>query len=321
MASEKISQLTPHTPNSSDVIPVELGGTNFSDTVGGIETAAAALVVNITGTAAGLSGTPALPSGTTATTQAANDNSTKVATTAYVATAAGAYLPLAGGTMTGAIQMTSGLAINWNADSGISRLAANNIGFGNGTPGDYSGTIQCGYATVHVNLSVIGNTFYYSSINMQATGTATSGQNYGSVAITAGGTFYNSGVAYDYWNFQTLMGTGTAPTSTLYFSHSGSTGQTYFQIPSATVFEWSTDAGISRLGAASLAIGNGTAGDTTGQITATTFTVAASGAAPTSAGTAGTVGQIITHGGFMYFCSVTGAAGAATWNKLTMSAV
>jgi hypothetical protein len=38
---------------------------------------------NTSGTAANLSGTPALPNGTTATTQAANDNSTKLATTAY----------------------------------------------------------------------------------------------------------------------------------------------------------------------------------------------------------------------------------------------
>jgi len=39
---------------------------------------------NTTGTAANLSGTPALPNGTTATTQSAGDNSTKLATTAYV---------------------------------------------------------------------------------------------------------------------------------------------------------------------------------------------------------------------------------------------
>lgn len=39
-----------------------------------------------TGTAAGLSGTPVLPNGTTATTQTAGDNSTEVATTAYVDT-------------------------------------------------------------------------------------------------------------------------------------------------------------------------------------------------------------------------------------------
>lgn len=38
---------------------------------------------NTSGTAANLSGTPALPNGTTATTQSAGDNSTKLATTAY----------------------------------------------------------------------------------------------------------------------------------------------------------------------------------------------------------------------------------------------
>jgi len=42
-----------------------------------------------TGTAGNLSGTPALPNGVTATTQTAGDNSTKLATTAYVATAIG----------------------------------------------------------------------------------------------------------------------------------------------------------------------------------------------------------------------------------------
>lgn len=44
---------------------------------------------NTTGTAANLSGTPALPSGTTATTQSQGDASTKLATTAYVDTGLG----------------------------------------------------------------------------------------------------------------------------------------------------------------------------------------------------------------------------------------
>ncbi|MGA9354159.1 MAG: hypothetical protein WBV46_10755 [Terriglobales bacterium] len=45
---------------------------------------------NSSGTAANLSGTPALPNGTTGTTQGAGDNSTKLATTAYVDRAMGA---------------------------------------------------------------------------------------------------------------------------------------------------------------------------------------------------------------------------------------
>jgi hypothetical protein len=57
------------------------------------------------------------------------------------------------------------------------------------------------------------------------------------------------------------------------------------------------------------------------QITATIFTVAASGAAPTSAGTAGTIGQIIMFGGNLYMCSQTGAAGSALWWIMNRTAV
>lgn len=37
------------------------------------------------------------------------------------------------------LKVSSGSAINWNGDTGISRISANVIGFGNGTPGDISG--------------------------------------------------------------------------------------------------------------------------------------------------------------------------------------
>jgi len=55
---------------------------------------------NITGTAANVSGTPALPNGTTGTTQAASDNSTKLATTAYVDINAPVVDSANGGTIT-----------------------------------------------------------------------------------------------------------------------------------------------------------------------------------------------------------------------------
>jgi hypothetical protein len=51
---------------------------------GGAAVQVAKVNSNITGTAANLSGTPALPNGTTATTQSIGDNSSKVATTAFV---------------------------------------------------------------------------------------------------------------------------------------------------------------------------------------------------------------------------------------------
>ena len=51
---------------------------------------------------------------TTAVTQSANNNSTKVATTAYVDTSAGLYLPLAGGTLTGSLNITGGTTHSLN---------------------------------------------------------------------------------------------------------------------------------------------------------------------------------------------------------------
>jgi hypothetical protein len=70
---------------------------------------------NITGTAANLSGTPVLPNGTTATTQTAGDNSTKLATTAYVAsalTSAGASTVGIAGTFRNLVASATGLNTN-----------------------------------------------------------------------------------------------------------------------------------------------------------------------------------------------------------------
>jgi hypothetical protein len=61
--------------------------------------------------------------------------------------------------------------------------------------------------------------------------------------------------------------------------------------------------------------------DSSGDVNLQVNSVTAASGAPTSAGTAGTTGQMIYFGGLLYFCSVTGVAGSATWNKLTMAAV
>jgi hypothetical protein len=66
--------------------------------------------------------------------------------------------------------------------------------------------------------------------------------------------------------------------STLAFTHSGSGVNSNVQLPSSAVLEWSTDTGISRLGAASLAIGNGTAGDITGALTLKVVNISDTGA-------------------------------------------
>jgi hypothetical protein len=57
-------------------------------------------------------------------------------------------------------------------------------------------------------------------------------------------------------------------------------------------------------------------------VNATTYMLSDFGSVPTSTsggGTAGTVGQLVQHSGVLYFCSVTGVAGSATWNIITMT--
>jgi hypothetical protein len=59
-------------------------------------------------------GTPTLPTGTQAITQPGGTNNTSVATTAFVAASSALALPLAGGTMTGAIVLAGNAAANLN---------------------------------------------------------------------------------------------------------------------------------------------------------------------------------------------------------------
>lgn len=73
-------------------------------------------------------------------TASSGDNDTSLATTAFVQTELGDYLPLAGGTMTGDITLGSGVDINFNdtnsglqwSDVRLSRSAANIIALGSG---------------------------------------------------------------------------------------------------------------------------------------------------------------------------------------------
>src|SRR5208282_2282046 len=108
MASEKISSLPSHTLNSADIIPVAEGGTNYGDTVGQIETAAAALVhwSSLLG----------------------NLTENQV-------------IPFDGPTP-------------GTADTGISRLAPDSLAIGNGTAGDYSGSVKLSILDVTSSFTV-----------------------------------------------------------------------------------------------------------------------------------------------------------------------
>src|ERR1035437_3497398 len=118
-----------------------------------------------------------------------------------------------------------------------------------------------------------------------------------------------SSSAADTWSIQDVIGAGFNGTSTLTIAHTGSSGVAAVQVPilnavtdittpllSATtnimsplhLFTSAADVGISRLGAASLAIGNGTANDVTGKLTLAQLILSATQSpASNAAGTAG----------------------------------
>jgi hypothetical protein len=108
---------------------------------------------NTSGTALNLSGTPALPNGTTATTQSVNDNSTKLATTAY---ADAIKTPPGGSTTqlqfkdTGAV--FAGADLTWDKTNKILTFPALGTGaVGAGTAYSNSGSSATATASVTIN--------------------------------------------------------------------------------------------------------------------------------------------------------------------------
>jgi hypothetical protein len=178
---------------------------------------------------------------------------------------------------------------------GLSTIGAGNLAIGNGTAGDFSGTVTATQFTIGYTGASISPPYLTSN----STGNLTvNGSSSAAMAFVLG----NLGQ--------------------FHFQQTGSTA-TDINIDPAngriSLGGFTPDTGISRLGAASLAIGNGTANDVSGNISAKIHTLSDFGSAPTSAGTAGTVGQIVMHNGVLYFCSVTGPGGGATqWNTITL---
>lgn len=115
------------------------------------------------------------------------------------------YLPLAGGTMVGNLNITSGIDLTWNTDSGISRLAPSALAFGKGTDGDFTGQLKAGSLT----LTVLGtpatpvvtptlgtaSTWTYKIVAKDINGNPTAAGAAGSTAVgaaTLDGTHFNT---------------------------------------------------------------------------------------------------------------------------------
>ncbi len=226
-------------------------------------------------------------------------------------------------------------------DTGLSRIAAGVIGFGNGTQGDTSAYLEatgfyigngsnCEFRSGTIELPNTG-TYTFSS-----TANASASPDLGLSRDSAGVLDVGNGVAGDKSGTvqeDTFIAGRRAQIPQIHGSDSTNGWAMNYRNPglelgSIAPVWWDSggpgtgaDTSVSRTAAATVGIGNGAQGDTSGTLQFKTAILTASASAPTSAGTAGTVGQIIAHGGVLYFCSVTGAAGAATWNSLNMTAV
>ena len=118
------------------------------------------------------------------------------------------------------------------------------------------------------------------------------------------GTYWNgSASATDSWSIQDVINPTTS-VSTLTFTHTGSSGVAAVHIPlfdnvpvvSAGVLSFNADAGISRLGAGSLAIGNGTAANTTGNLSLNRISKAGADFAGQATVTAGGTTKAVSFG-------------------------
>ena len=166
--------------------------------------------------------------------------------------------------LTGAMTATQ-VAPWYNAtstiDSGVSRLGAASLAIGNGTAGDTTGTLTVKHlnvidATSDNALSLVGTDNGTNLLSFNLTSAPTT-------SVVAAYLHTNCLAWYTTSESFAILsnGHGVGVNSTGVYGWGSS-------IPSAGL-----DTGISRLGAASLAIGNGTAGDFTGSLKLTTLTL------------------------------------------------
>ncbi|MHB1954103.1 MAG: hypothetical protein ACYCOU_10180, partial [Sulfobacillus sp.] len=102
------------------------------------------------------------------------------------------------------------------------------FGFGNGTVGDTSGSLE----TNQVYGSLLQASSFISAVTPT---TATSNSNISSPLIVAKGSYWTgSASAADSWTWEDMLGTGANPTSTYTLTHAGSTGAATVIFPAVT---------------------------------------------------------------------------------------
>ena len=151
-------------------------------------------------TAGNLSGTPALPNGTTAHTYSQSDNSTNIATTAYVDTGLGTKAPLASPTFTTSVGLTSGdiTASNGNFVAGTAGKGLNLVA--NHSANSYSNNVLTTYEEGTWTPVITGFTLVGGSTSTVGYYTKIGNHVYiqGAVVISGGGTIASIGGTTSY---------------------------------------------------------------------------------------------------------------------------
>jgi hypothetical protein len=94
---------------------------------------------------------------------------------------------------------------------------------------------SCGQAMGDYSPGLTTGTSNLASVNVMALGTATSGTNYNSGLSKWNASYWNgTAAATDSWTLNNVLGTGSNPTSTLTFGHSGSSGAAVLALPPVT---------------------------------------------------------------------------------------
>jgi hypothetical protein len=94
---------------------------------------------------------------------------------------------------------------------------------------------SCGQTMGNYSPALTTGTSSQASVNVVASGTATSGANFNSGLSKWNASYWNgSAPATDSWILNNVLGTGSNPTSTLTFAHSGSSGAAAMALPSVT---------------------------------------------------------------------------------------
>ena len=196
----------------------------------------------------------------------------------------GSVTPVVGGLVVSGFTRTSTLGTP-SVDSGFSTPVQQANAANDALAAAY--LVSSSGSAVNPTWTISGGTGVIAGLNA-AFVPATSPIGYSSPIINLSGSVWDSvGPAsiVDNWSIQNVCSApGTDSPSTLTIAHTGTSGYASVSLPNLALpsggeLAWNADSGISRLGAASLAVGNGAAGDKSGQVACavrlnTGFTVA-----------------------------------------------